>query len=103
MATGTIPNPPTREEFNALNSSKASFTNIINDATNVVNVTIPSVARGVFMIVSGSTLTVLNTDGASKISTVTTFGSNQSEKIDDHTVKVWVGQYYRSVSLVQLI
>ena len=47
MATGTIPNPPTREEFNALNSNKSKVLSIDISITNNTGTQVNSASGGV--------------------------------------------------------
>ena len=83
---------------------KTSFTKTDGSNANRTNITVPTVAGGVFLIVAGQSITSVNTDGNGDISNFISFAESGHEatKVDAHTMSIWSGSWYRSVSILRL-
>lgn len=82
--------------------TKVTFTSVGGTNENYRDVTIPSDNNAVFLIVAGGSITSVSTDSAGNISDIVFVSiSADSQKIDDHTVRIWGGAWYRSYSVLK--
>lgn len=83
--------------------TKVTFTSVGGTDANYRDVTIPSDKNAVFLIVAGGSITSVSTDSIGNVSDIAFASiSGDSQKIDDHTVRIWGGSWYRSYSVLKL-
>lgn len=82
--------------------TKVTFTSVGGTDANYRDVTIPSDKNAVFLIVAGGSITSVSTDSIGNVSDIAFASiSGDSQKIDDHTVRIWGGSWYRSYSVLK--
>lgn len=82
-------------------TTKVTFTSVGGTNSNYRDVTIPSDNNAVFLIVAGGSITSVTTDSSGNVSDITFVSSQDSTKIDDHTVRIFSGSWYRSYSVLK--